>query len=71
MAEVKYNTIDEQLGGNIRCANDCGRELEIGMPYAERLLSFAGDAPVVEVVCVYCAFITSDDKNFEELNKNG
>jgi hypothetical protein len=34
---------------------DCGHVFREGERYAERLYAFAGEGPVVEVVCVGCA----------------
>jgi len=35
---------------------ECDRPIMTGTPYAERLDGFAGDTPVVEIICVYCAY---------------
>ena len=51
--EQSYPFLDDYPHG-IRCMG-CNRLLERGQPYTERLVSMAGDTPVVEIVCVYCS----------------
>lgn len=42
---------------------DCRRPFRPGDRYAERLLGFAGDTPVTEVVCLTCDYADSPVKS--------
>lgn len=56
MEQLMIEAADWPFGA--RCM-DCDAPLTEGLPYSERLVGFADEDPVVEIVCVPCGLPAS------------
>jgi hypothetical protein len=51
-----YEIGPDEYPHGLRCM-DCGERLKTGDRYSKRLVGFARDTPIVELVCLSCAIL--------------